>query len=280
MKLLQKLATIALMAAAIAGASLVAADEIAEEAPQVVVEANAEGLVVPAEMPEGIVKLTFDTQNSEAPILPIPGRLLPDVTPEMFMEAAMNAGPEAALMMVSLQGGTFIMPGQVKDVYYNFAPGEYVMLNFAAETPAMYWFVVVDDEGAGAEVELDAHVTVTLVDFAFGMPTIIPAGEHLWHIRNLGGQWHEIAITRIADDMTIQEAQAFATNPDNGGPDAPMPDFLWIPMNETEEAWLTVNLEPGTYLVGCFLPNVEDLHAGHEPSVHTQLGMVQVIVVQ
>jgi hypothetical protein len=51
------------------------------------------------------------------------------------------------------------------------------------------------------------------------------------------------------------------------------------PISEGERAWLTFDMEPGTYVVGCPLPDMAALMAGGEPLSHLHHGMYQVITV-
>jgi hypothetical protein len=60
----------------------------------------------------------------------------------------------------------------------------------------------------------------------------------------------------------------------------PMPDVLWMPMEEGERAWFLVNLEPGTYMVVCGLPNLDEIAAGEAPHAHYELGMIMLITVE
>ena len=256
-----------------------------EEIPQITITATADGLDVPAELPEGMVTITFDNQ-SEAPILPVPSRLLEDVTQEDFTNALVEGGQDAALALIAMQGGTFIFPETAVAVTYDLQPGDYALIDFALEEPVMVWFTVADGEGEGVAVELESDYEVHLMDFAFHMPLELEAGEHLWHIENTGGQWHEMAIMRIEDGMTLDDAREMLfAEPEEGaeageGEEGAMPDFLWIPMNEGEQAWLNITLEPGTYVVGCMLPNMDEIEAGEAPHMHAELGMLQVIVVE
>ena len=291
--------------------------------PQITITVTEDGLDVPAEIPEGIVTLTFDNQM-EFPVMPVPMRLLPDVTQEQLMETLETEGEEAAIELVSLQGGTMVEPGTTLDVTYDFAAGEYALFDFASEMSQPLWFTVADVEGEGFdETQLVADVEVSLVDFDFQMPDVISTEAASWLIRNDGGQWHEMAIMQIEEGMTeadvlemfmmpmseegmdeaTEEAGTDGTEstqepnmegmeeteePDMEGAEmteeAPMgegfPNFIWLPMDPEERAWVTVNLEPGTYAVLCFLPNIKAIEAGNEPQTHAELGMIQVITVE
>lgn len=277
---------------------------VAQEIPQITLTATAEGLQdIPTEIPEGLVNITFDNQ-SEAPILPVPMRLLEDVTREEVLTTLETEGEDAAMGLLAMLGGTFIMPETSVAITYEFKPGEYFLTDFAgsSEASALSWFVVEDTETTD-EVDMpEADIEVLLLDFAFQIPLELEAGEQLWHIENMGGQWHELGLMRVEDGTTLEvaremflgtapegdavehgdseNADAEVTEEAPSDEEGPMPDFLWIPMEAGEQAWIPVNLEAGTYVVACMLPNLEELETGTEPHMHAELGMFQVITVK
>jgi hypothetical protein len=56
-----------------------------------------------------------------------------------------------------------------------------------------------------------------------------------------------------------------------------MPEFaaVWSPMSAGERAWVQFDLAPGTYLVSCFIPDVNS----DEHAIHAALGMIQIVTV-
>jgi hypothetical protein len=325
MNLLRKWSVLGLTVLCLVGSSF---NGFAQEDPQineVMVTVTADGFEFPAEVPSGIVSMTFDNQ-SEAPIMPVPARLEEDVTQEQLMETLMTEGEEAALEIVSLHGGMFMLPGTTTTVTYDFAAGNHALFDFAAEQSEPLWFTVAEGtETEADEIALEADVEVLLQDFAFAMPTTIPSGESMWYMENQGGQWHEMVIIHVEDGTTLEEATAMlaeqmaadmgaeATEPageagaeateeaeptaamDTEATEEPagaeatemategeeeMPDFMWMPMEEGERAWFPVNLEPGTYMVVCGLPNLEEMQAGEAPHAHYELGMITIITVE
>lgn len=250
------------------------------EIPEVTFTATAEGIDVPEELPFGLVTVNFDNQ-SEAPIMAIPGRFLEGVTRDDFFAALEAAGPMAALPLISLQGGTLAMPGTTFTVTYDLAAGEYVVINFAAEMPEMYFFTVAEPAEVVEVAAPEADVELKLVDFSFVMPITLDAGEQVWKVDNQGGQWHEMALTRVDETLTTQEIQDLVTlmaagaGPE-GDPNLPQPNFLWAPMGNDEQAWFTLDLEPGKYVLTCFLPDMTS-EEGHS---HDQLGMVHIVTVE
>jgi hypothetical protein len=254
--------------------------EATPEIPQVIILATENGIEVPEVLPQGLVTIVFDNR-SEVPIVPLPARLREEVTQEDFLEALMTGGPFAALPLISMQGAALIMPEASFKVTYDLAAGEYVLINFAAEIPELYWFDVAEQGDAVEYDEPEADVVVLLLDFAFGMPVTIEAGEQLWKLENQGGQWHEMGLMRVDETLTNEEIFAMlAELAENAGPEGdeegPQPDFIWIPMDSQERAWFTLDLKPGKYVIGCFLPDI----TSEEGHVHIELGMVHILTVE
>ncbi|HSG05513.1 MAG TPA: hypothetical protein VLB09_03845 [Nitrospiria bacterium] len=115
-------------------------------------------------------------------------------------------------------------------------------------------------------------VTFTATDYAFSGPDQIPAGVTTLHMKNQGDDLHHIQLIRLMDGKTVEDFKgALKADPMGlnlpkwikhfGGPNAAVPG---------EGANGTVNLEPGTYLVTCLIPNTEGV-------IHASLGMIKTL---
>jgi hypothetical protein len=238
--------------------------------PQVIFENTAEGYTVPAEVPAGIVNVLIDN-NTPAPSFPLLARLNEGVTPDDLM-AAMSEGPMAAMSLLSLLGGTLVYPDAELDFTVNLNPGVHLLLDFVSETAPPQIFVVAGEPAAvtGPAADIEA----VLYDFSFTLPLEIPAGPQTWHIVNNGSQWHEILFMQIDDNTTVAEVRAMVAHLAEEDPaERALPAAIWAPMIQGQEAWVTFDLAPGTYLVTCVLP---DFASGQ---AHAHKGMVQIISV-
>ena len=101
------------------------------------------------------------------------------------------------------------------------------------------------------------------------------AGESLWQINNNGSQWHEMVVFKIDPETTLHEMHELAAqmSSDEEPSVEVVPAGFLFPIGQGESAWVNMNLEAGTYLAICFLP---DFASGH---AHFQDGMMQVITV-
>jgi hypothetical protein len=259
---------------ALGAGSLAVMAQDAGEIPQITVERNADGYVLPTDIPEGVVQVTFNN-NSEQSVDATFARLNEGVTPDALMQALGEAGPMGALPLVSLVGAGSVLPGESAEVYVSFAPGEYILLDTGENAPAPVPFAVGDAEGEGAAAP-EAAVEVEFYDFAFSIPLELSAGEQLWQVSNLGEQWHEMVIFPIAADASasdIQEIIALATSVDPAV-SGPAPAGFVFPISNGETTWVNMNLEAGSYLALCFLPDLLNMESGH---AHFQEGMYQIL---
>lgn len=239
---------------------------------------SAEGLVVPEAIPAGWVEITFEN-TAEAPLFGIMARLNDDATMDDFMNALMGmmSGEVGIVPPATFTGAPATMPGTIQSTTYNLATGNYVLLNVAGEEPQIAVFTV-EGEVTDIGLEPEADLTVALVDFAFGLPVELPAGEQTWLIENLGEQWHEMIVIPVPDGTTLQEAMALLMAVEEGADgEGGMPEFaaVWSPMSAGERAWVQIDLAPGTYLVSCFIPDVNS----DEHAIHAALGMIQIVTV-
>lgn len=243
--------------------------------PTATITLSAEGLVTPETIPAGWVEITFENAG-DIPLFGIMARLDDDATMDDFMGALMGmmSGEVGIVPPATFTGAPASMPGAMQSAAYNLAAGNYILLNVAGEEPQIATFVV-EGEAADTDFEPEADLTVALVDFAFGLPVELPAGEQTWLIENLGQQWHELIVIPVPDGTTLEDAMSLlmAVEGEEGG----IPEFaaVWSPMSAGEQAWVQVDLAPGTYLVSCF---IEDVNSD-EHAIHAALGMMQIVTV-
>jgi len=104
-------------------------------------------------------------------------------------------------------------------------------------------------EGA-TEANLD------LVDFAFNLDRLsFPAGDVAFQVTNTGQQPHEMAIAKLPEGVTLQQALE-ADDPQALG----VQDIaFFLPIEPGGEAtWVLEDLEPGRYGYVCFVPDSDD----------------------
>ena len=244
--------------------------------PDVTIEISEDGFNAPETIPSGIMPLTIKN-TGQTPRSPMFARLNDGVTMEDFA-AAFSISPEAPLALVQLLGGQMIQPGESLQVSFNLKEGTHVAIAFAGnppaegEQPSVAAFQVVPN-GNRSQDEPAANIDLTLFDFAFDLPDEIPSGIQTWKIENMGNQWHEMLIVKMASGVTEEDLMAQMGDPSAEGPPPYEEVAFWAPMNQGEKAWTTFDLAPGTYKVLCLLPDFasEMSHLDH--------GMVKTLTV-
>jgi hypothetical protein len=243
--------------------------------PEVTVEVSDAGISAPAEMPAGLVAVTINN-STQAPTGPLLARLNEGVSQEQFMEALMaDESGMAALTLVTLLGGAQAGAGESVRTVFELKPGNHIALGFGEGPPQLASFTVAAGSGA-APAAPETTVNVDLIDFQFTMPEQIKAGAQTWQIENKGGQWHEMAVFKLEEGVTVQDVLAMMMS---GEPPEGPPPFeemaFWAPMSAGERAWMDVDLPAGEYTVLCFLPDF----ASDPPKSHLEHGMVRTLTV-
>ncbi len=257
-----------------------------DEMQAISIAATEDGIIVPEMVSAGLAEITFEN-TTEIPFYSIIARLDEGASMDEFMGELMGvfAGDASALPPANFLGSPLALPGETQTAMYNLEAGMYVVLSVAGEEPDMATFVV---EGDMAEdVEIEADLVVPFADFVFGLPSELVDGEQIWQIENRGEQWHEMVFMAIPEGSTMQDAMMMLMPPpeaeegdeemaeEEGGPSMDGISFLWSPMSSGNSAFTQINLEPGTYLVLCFIPD----STSEEGLSHAEQGMMQILTV-
>jgi hypothetical protein len=139
------------------------------------------------------------------------------------------------------------------------------------------WKIDGEDELAVSAPEGHAEFDIEATEFAFDTDTnaIAAAGAPLaLNLENVGQQAHELALVRIPADANIDELLRSEEEP-------PGVEFLGaagpIDAGETASLVMLEELEPGRYIMVCFLPDASE---GAEGEPHAFLGMVSEFTVE
>ena len=270
---------IALLSILVSGLSISFAQDTASF-PQVTVTYTNDSITVsPAEVSSGLTTLVLDNQSDSHAGGPI-GHLQDGMSPEEFASAAAQ-NPLTSILALDLYGSLSGAPGDNQSITVDLQPGIYIFLGQAG----MMGTMTVTDAGA-TTVPLPEHdINVVMVDFAYGIPSVLPTGEQLWKIRNEGEQIHEILILPVDADTTLREATDMFRSMGNifnvmAGTSPVVPQSIWGPLSPDKVAWVPVTLEPGTYALGGLLPDFTTMGAEGAPAMQIDHGMVRIITVE
>ena len=260
-----------------------------------VTDASFEGL--PAEVPAGRYLLTVESATAEGgtvafmqlpegmgvddfvallsgptPASPEPGVATPtsEVGPPASPAAAGEEGPPEWYYQTKMAGGTGAFPGQTAQAIVDLTPGEWIAWADDPEAPqAPVGLTVTGEAGATPEAaeEPAADVTVTMFEYDFTVAGAFAPGPQTIKVANVGAQPHFMLLQRSPGPITEEQIQQLLDLAMTGGtpaPDADLPNpDEFVPaaimeiMSSGTTAWLAANLEPGYYILICFVPDIE-----------------------
>jgi uncharacterized cupredoxin-like copper-binding protein len=251
---------------------------------------------IEVEVPGGDAECTFDTEIQtveEGPVELVLTNMgaeehqasivrLPEGTTFDDLIALAVEDPTGSKVFEAIEGfggPNGVAPGATVSSTQYLEPGDYLLICLIpgadgiphAMKGMVKPFAVVPKEGAEAEPKAD-DVAVKLMDFAFVVPEKVKAGQRI-SVRNDGQQIHEMAIARLEDGQTAEEALAVITGQDKAsGPIEGGGGIGYVQPGRT--TWITTPEEPGRYLLYCMLPDT----AG-EGKPHVMVGMTREITV-
>lgn len=271
-----------------------APEGVAPEAaiPDVTIEVNDTDFTIPADFPGGIVAVTV--QNNTSLDLDVGfTRVLEGASVDELI--AMSENFMENFVPIS-QGASFIysfnpLPaGESGHVIIDFRTGEFIIdaTEHAEGEPiagAPHIFDTFRTTSLVGTVEPQADVKVELADFAVIMPDEITAGDQLWEFTNSGDQWHMMFFVQPIGDASMEDVlttlMAMADSEPAGPPPFEMLPFAGVPpISSGERVWVETNMEPGSYIAACPLPDMSAIMAGGAPMSHLAHGMHRVVTVK
>lgn len=204
-------------------------------------------------------------------------RLHDGVTLDDYLAAYAEGETSSAALVDEAGGVNAVDAGTSRTGYADLEPGDYIVLCFLP-TPAgpshlhegmVAALTVVD----APVVEPPAPVNeIDLVDFGFTLPEGGPVQPGPYHVVNKGQSDHELALMRVDDGKGFADVVAFL----QGGFRGEQPLAFVGGAGGVEpgaDTYVDLDLEPGTYVAMCFLP---DAATGKR---HAELGMVTTFTV-
>lgn len=196
------------------------------------------------------------------------GKTMADVEAEMAKQ-----GGETPEWLTFYGAASGIGPGKSTGAAVDLPAGNYVLLCFIPDaadgTPHLMKGMVRPITVAGEPVAAThptADAEIQLKDFAFELPAMT-AGMRTFRITNAGPALHEVQLVKLAPGATV-ESYGASLAPGYTGPSQGTALGGGGAISPGIEQWWTANLEPGEYLVTCFVPDAKG-------TPHMMLGMVQ-----
>ena len=221
--------------------------------------------------PEGMTADEFLAIHAEPGPAEIEGEV-PGGTPVLADDATpVASAPPQEIFEATYAGGIFVPSGQSSQVVLDLTPGEWIAWADDPEATQEPVRLTVTGEMPAELPEPQAGATLTLGEYVIGITAgELTAGQQVVRLEHLGNQPHFVFMGRIADTVTVTEADIEAVlEAEMTGTTAdvdfnPEEDFMPVFGTATQsygtEMWVSMDLEPGTYGLVCFFPDIGDGH--------------------
>jgi len=187
--------------------------------------------------------------------------------------------PFAFLYNTYLAGGPGALSGETTQATIYLEPGTYAVLAFGFGTPAELTVTGTADPAAPGAIAADATITETGTSGSFDFTGTLPEGQGILEIYNDSDQPHFVEAIYSPNPITEEEVMAFlmteeGATPAAGGPDMSQLSVAFITGTQSAETtqYVSVDLQPGYYVLLCFVPDPE-----REGIPHAFEGMIEVI---
>lgn len=294
-------------AALVAGCAPAAPDEAgAGDRPPVVFTATDFAYEGPTSIPAGMTEIELVNRGASHHGLTLvelhDGKTADDV---LAVLEDLSALPD----WITFAGGVGgIPPGARGRVVHDLTPGDYVAFSFesaeGSEVPdaargMIQSFAVTEADGTAAAVP-EADATLTLHDFRFDLTGELERGWQTIEVRNEGTEAHEALLMKLSEGVAAEDVVGMITSFASGGPPEGEsvgdgegqgddesaaggppegPPFASAgglpPIDPGETAHLSLELEPGNYVLLCFIPS-----AASEGTMHMAMGMHHAFTVE
>ena len=180
--------------------------------------------------------------------------------------------------------GTFF-PGQTAQVIVDLPPGDYAVWGAEPEAPQQPAALTVTGELPTELAEPTADVTVTASgtneDYDLEFSGQVTPGRQALRFVNDSDQPHFLIFLKSPGPITLEQVMQLLQLPEGGtpppgmpNPEEIMPAAFAAAISEDAAEWVALDLEPGYYVVACFIPDREN------PEVpHAAEGLIDVVAV-
>jgi hypothetical protein len=260
--------------------------------PEIIVESDGVTLTAPAALEADRYFLELDNQSAAASMAVefyrTPDDSSADELIPAFKEAAALNEPPPGFYDSLISGGVSAEPGRTGQAVIDLPAGSWIAAVFVygGDSEAFLAQPIEVTGDIGEPDDPDADVDVNFEDFAFDIGSGLRAGDLVWELENDGDQPHFISFYSYPGEVTEASvnaaiAAAYGTSAEPADPGVTPIDLGQLvevggsgTMSPNTEAWLQLELEPGTYVVLC---QVADRESGLP---HSALGQFAVLTVE
>lgn len=243
---------------------MIAALVLSTLATVVPIQATDYALTLPAQIPSGVTTFTFENKGSEPHYVRFV-RLAKSHTIDDFI-AWQKSGAAIPDWLVSTGGIGTVAPGMAEEFTASLPEGAYAVIctyPTADGTPhvakGMYASLRVGPDVSPDRAPASEDLTVTMHDHGFQLTAPVPGGKPRWKVHNNGSEPHQALLIRLPEDANeFQERQWFANG--SRGSRRGIPVGGVVELQPDADAWFTVELKPGRYLLICTVLEEEGRH--------------------
>jgi hypothetical protein len=230
----------------------------------------------PATIPAGLTTLHLMNQGKEVHQAELI-KLTEGKTYQDFMAAvrAMKPNTPPPSWVVFDGGPNGAAPAGTAESTQTIEAGNYVLVCFIPSSDGqphimkgMSRGLVVTPSNAPPAAEPTPTTTMTLSDYKFDLSSPLKSGQNVVRVDNAADQPHEVVIFKLAPGKTMKDFEAWLPVSDKQPPPA-IPYGGVVGLSKGRHAFFTANLEPGDYVLICFLEDAKDFKP------HFTHGMVQ-----
>jgi hypothetical protein len=190
-------------------------------------------------------------------------RMPPDKTIADFQTALKNNPPALPVWLEYVGGPNAVVPGETASATVHLEGGDYLLLCLIPNEKGvphlalgMLKPILVEGSSVKEVRQMVPALSITLVDFAFGVSQAIQSGPQTIHVTNKGALPHEVVVVRLAEDASIQDFAKFAEH--QSGPPPGKPVGGMVGLSRGSDGSFTTAFEPGRYGLICFFPDAEN----------------------
>jgi len=252
----------------------VASHPMRAQAPQIVtVRATDYKFEAPDSIPSGTTSLRLENAGKEVHHLWLV-QLKDGRTYDQFVKAMDSSSPNMPSWVVDVGGPNDVSPGLTASAIVTLEPGRYVLVCYVPAVDGrphvmhgmLKQLTVMTGRADATEPAPDILLRTT--DYAYEFSKPIAAGTRTIRIENTAEQSHEVLIARLHPGKTSAQALTWLNAGQRGA--APVTAIGGASgLSKGRHQTITVNFEPGRYVLLCFIPDAKD---GRPHSAH---GMVK-----
>jgi hypothetical protein len=208
-----------------------------------------------------------------------------------MLTASMEGPPPEWYYQTYHAGGLVTDPDATSQGIFDLRPGTYVVWSSGdpdATQPPIELTVTGEAATPAAGAEPSAGATVTMFEYGFTVDGPLLPGPQLLKVANVGAQPHFMILIQPNEPITKEQVSMLLEAEMAGTPTADAAAAAGVASNPDEwgfaafagtistgaTEWIAVDLDPGTYVLACFVPDIES------GIPHAYLGMADVVTVE